>query len=130
MLSPGQTQSYWTYFACWSLIQWPPGRSNFKAYSGILPAKYSLCTLQSCMYIDNYRAFTCYASYFIYMYWVFSCTSIIVIIIYMYVPCICPYINRCNHNMFFLSSFCSSGLLFTNFKILINLASAHFNPTN
>ena len=48
---------------------------------------------------------------------VFDCTSILVIIVYMYILCICLYINCCNRTIIFISSLRSNGLLFTVYFI-------------
>ena len=96
-----------------------------------LPAKYYFSKIHSHTYIYNYLALPFYASQFIYMYREFSRTSILeYIYIYIFVPWICQYINYCNHNIYFLSSLCSSGLEHTIFLyFLINISSYFCNPT-
>ena len=93
------------------------------------PDKYYLCFIHSNTYNYNPLALTCYDHQFIYMYRVFYLTLMVEIIIYMYVLCFCPYNNCCNHNKYFLSSLCSSGLLHKCFVLFINLASVYCNHT-
>ena len=69
--------------------------------NGAFPANYYLCTAHSCTYIVDSIALSLYPSHFIFTYCVFDRTLIVVIKVYMYVPCIFPYINRCNNTMFF-----------------------------
>ena len=89
---------------------------------------YYLCIIHICTCIYNSLALSFYASLFIYMHHVFARTSIVEIIIYMYVPCIFLYINICNHNKFFLYSLHSSVLLHTIFLyFFIDLDSACCN---
>ena len=94
--------------------------------NGGFPAKYYIYTILSCIYIYDSLALYFCDYRFIYLYRLFSCTPVLVIIIYMYLLCICPYMNHCNCTMFFLSLLRNIGLLFTNFNYL---ASARCSTT-
>ena len=79
------------------------------------PTKYYLYFIHRHMYLKNSIELTFFASWFIYTYRVFYLTLMLEIIIYMYVPFICPYINSFNFTKYFISSRRSGGLLHTNF---------------
>ena len=80
------------------------------------PAKYYLCFIHRHVYFYNSPALAYYTSQFIYTYGLFTSPFIVEIIIYIYVPCFCPYINCCNRTKYFISSLCSSGKLNTMFS--------------
>ena len=97
--------------------------------NGGFPANYYLCTIHSRMYIYNSLVLPFYASHFIYVYRVFACKSIVVIIIFMYVSFIFPNINCCNHTMtLFIHSVVVDYYIQFLF-LLISLASDRCNPT-
>ena len=89
----------------------------------------SIISILSIVVCTQLPRITFYASRFIYMYRVFSCTSIVEIITYMYVLFIFPYINRCNHNNFFFPQSLVGDYYIQFFVIFINLASVRWNPT-
>ena len=97
--------------------------------NGGFPDKYYLCIIHRRTHIYNSLELPFYTSQFIYIYHIFVCTSIVEIILYMYVPYICLYINCCNHAMFFfpLSVVVEYYICFS--VLFIRLAYGHCNPT-
>ena len=96
---------------------------------GGFPDNHYICIIHSRTYIYNYLELPFNASQFIYTYRVFDHTSLVKIIIYMYIPCICLHINICNNTNCFFPKSVVVDYYIHFFVILIYLASARCNPT-